>query len=137
MSLIRLNRHPTPRDLRVFSTLWFFFLGIFGAIAWRKGAASAALAWWSLGTAGGVTGFVFPPAMRWVYLAATYITFPIGFVVSYLILGAVYYLVLAPTGLIMRAFGHDSLSRRFAPDQKTYWKPRAAPKPAQSYFRQH
>ena len=137
MSLIRLNLTPAPRDLRVFSTLWLVFLGAFGALAWHQGAHRVAFTLWAAGGIGGVAGLIFPPAMRYVYLGSVYVTFPIGFVSSYVILGAVYYLVLTPIGLIMRLLRHDPLTRRFEPERKTYWQPRGQPRPAHRYFRQH
>ena len=137
MSLVRLNTNPSRRDLRVFSALWFAFFAAWGAVAWKKGAHRAAVTLWVVAALGGAAGLAAPIAMRWVYLASVYLTFPLGVVSSYVILGVVYYLVLTPIGLIMRTLGHDSLARRFEPDRKTYWRPRSETKPASTYFRQH
>lgn len=137
MSLLRLNTRPSSRDLRVFSVLWLLFCGGAGVLAWQRGSGRFAVALWAVGAAGGAAGVGFPPAMRYVYLAAIYLTAPMGFVISHLLLGAVYYLVLTPTGLIMRLLGHDPLARRFEPQKKTYWHHRSESKPAPSYFRQH
>ena len=45
------------------------------------------------------------------------ITFPIGFVLSYVILGLLFYAIIAPIGLLLRLFGKDPLDRniRLAP----------------------
>ena len=137
MSLIRINRKPAPRDLRVFAALWLVFLGAAGAIAWRKGAAPAAVAWWIAAAVVAVPGLLVPRTVRIVYLAAAYAAFPIGFVVSALILAVFYFLVLTPAGVIMRMLGRDSLDRRLAPDRATYWEPRGPPPAPDSYFRQH
>lgn len=137
MSLIRLNTKPTARDLRVFSTLWLVFFGVLGFVAWRRGAEQALVVLGLIGGVGGGVGLLFPAAMRHVYLASIYLTFPIGFVMSYVVLGSVYFLVLTPTGLIMRLVRHDPLRRRFDPGQKTYWKTRDPMRSPPSYFRQH
>jgi hypothetical protein len=137
MSLIRLNRRPSSRDLRVFATLWLLFLGVGGAIAWHKGAVSTALILWAAGAAVGLAGLLFPPLARPVYLVAIYATFPIGFVSSYVLLGILYFLVLTPIGLLMRMFGHDPLHRRFDPKKTSYWVARTGAKPPSSYFHQH
>lgn len=39
---------------------------------------------------------------------------------NYIILGAFYYLIVAPMGLIMRLFS-DPMHRKIAPSAKTYW----------------
>ena len=137
MSLIRLNTTPSRGQLRLFGVLWLVFLGWFGALAWHPGAHALAAVLWVAGGAVAGPGLVFPPLLRYPYLAAVYASYPIGFVSSYLILGVVYYLVLTPVGLMMRLFGNDPLTRRFQPERTTYWKPRAAPRDAKSYFRQH
>jgi hypothetical protein len=137
MSLLRLNTTPTPRDLRLFSALWLLFLAGLGALAWRGDLPGLAVTLWCAGAVGGAAGLLFPPAMRLVYLGSVYAAFPIGFVVSHLALGAVYYLVLTPTGLIMRLLRHDPLERRFEARKKSYWKKRSPSRPAASYFRQH
>ena len=137
MSLIRLNKNPSPRDLRVFAALWLAFLGALGAVAWHKGAAHTAIAWWFFAVVVAVPGLLVPRLVRLVYLAATYVTWPVGYVVSALILGIFYFLVLTPAGAIMRLLGRDPLDRRFDPRRPTYWETRGpAPSPS-SYFRQH
>jgi hypothetical protein len=46
---------------------------------------------------------------------------PLGWLVSNLLLGVVFYLVLTPIALLARAFGHDALRRHFEPDSDSYW----------------
>lgn len=137
MSLVRINRHPSPRDLRVFASLWLVFVGVAGALCWRQGWTGAALAAWAVAALVFAAGMVAPWSLRLVYLSAVYAAFPIGVVVSYLVLGAVYFLLMTPVGWLMRLAGHDPLERRFDPAQKSYWKARGRPKSAHSYFRQH
>jgi hypothetical protein len=137
MSLIRLNTQPSPRDLRVFAALWLVFFSIAAAVAAQRGAAGIAKTLWIVGAVGGTAGLIYPPAMRWIYLGSVYLTFPLGFVMSYAILGAVYYLVLTPTGAVMRLLRYDPLQRRFDSSQRSYWKIRVASKRPDSYFRQH
>jgi hypothetical protein len=137
MSLIRLNRHPSRRDLRIFGTLGLLVFATLGAIAWRQGAELAALVAWATSLALGGPGLVYPPLLRPLYLVAIFVTFPIGLVVSYVLLGALYFLVLTPIGLLMRLLGRDPLQRRFEPNRKSYWLPRSHERPATSYFHQH
>ena len=137
MSIIRINRDPTRRELFVFGLVWFLFFGVVGAVVWSRGGAGP----WVLGIGAAavivpLVGMVFPRFMRIVYLAMAYAAFPIGLVVSTLLLAVVYYLVLTPTGLLMRALGHDPMGRRFDRGAASYWVPRKGPPGAERYFRQ-
>jgi hypothetical protein len=136
MALIRINHNPTRTQLTVFAVAWLIFFGIWGGIAAAKGLATVA---WVVWTSAGVIpllGWFFPRGLRWVYLALSYATYPIGFVVSHVVLGLIYYLVFTPLGLIMRLLRYDPLARRFEAQTESYWKARPNPKPVASYFRQ-
>jgi hypothetical protein len=62
--------------------------------------------------------------------------FPIGWTVSHLLLAAVFYLLIAPLGLLLRTFGRDKLKLREDRSPATYWTPRPPSKPLSRYFRQ-
>ena len=77
-----------------------------------------------------------PGFLKGTYLASAYAALPIGLVVSYLILGVIYYLVLTPVGLLLRLRGYDPLSREWEPNAGTYWIRREALRDTDRYFRQ-
>ena len=54
---------------------------------------------------------------------------------SPLILGALFFLVITPTGLIMRALGKRPLGLRFDRAAKTYWLKREPPGPSGESFK--
>ncbi|MEX0979180.1 MAG: SxtJ family membrane protein, partial [Pirellulales bacterium] len=62
--------------------------------------------------------------------------FPIGWLVSHLLIAAIYFLLITPIALVMRAVGRDPLSRRFDRAAKTYWVPRRQDSDPARYFRQ-
>jgi hypothetical protein len=67
----------------------------------------------------------------------SYLAWPIGFVVSHVVLALVYYLVLTPIGLAMRVFGYDPMRREFDRSAESYWIARdTAEIKAERYFRQ-
>jgi hypothetical protein len=136
MSLVRINRNPSPRHLAVFGLAWLAFLALLGWESWRRGRHPAAEAAWGLGVAVPLVGLALPRFLRLVYLALSFLTYPIGVAVSYTVLTLVYTLALTPIGLTMRLLGHDPLSRRFDPAARTYWKPRIGAKSVEDYFRQ-
>ena len=54
----------------------------------------------------------------------------LGRLVNPLVMGLLFYLVVTPTGLIMRAFGKDLLHLKRDPDAASYWIERTPPGPA-------
>jgi len=137
MSLIRINRNPSTRDLRVFAGLWLIFFGAAGLLAWKRGATGLALGFWIAAAVVSCAGLVAPRSVRSVWLAAVYAAFPVGIAVSYVMLGIVYFLVITPVGLCLRLARRDPLERRFEPGRKSYWIPRGPPRSPSDYFRQH
>jgi len=71
-----------------------------------------------------------------IYLGMILLTMPIGWVVSFILMAAVYFLMLAPLGLIFRLIGRDPLCRRFDPTAESYWMSRRPPKGLEQYFHQ-
>ncbi|HVU36012.1 MAG TPA: SxtJ family membrane protein [Opitutaceae bacterium] len=137
MSLVRLNPNSTSRELRQFAGLWLVFLGSLGVASWHKGAVDRAAIEAGLALTVGLTGLIAPRCVRIVYLAASYATFPVGYVVSTVVLAAVYFLVVTPLGRIVRLCGRDPLNRRFERKRESYWEARHPERSPTSYFRQH
>jgi Saxitoxin biosynthesis operon protein SxtJ len=136
MSLLRINHHPSRRQLLLFGATWLLFFGASGASLWGKGHQAAAELLGALAVGVPVAGLAWPPALRIVYLGLSYAVYPIGFVVSHGVLAALYYLVLTPIGRVARLGGYDPLGRRFDRAAPSHWQRRTAPKPPGSYFRQ-
>ena len=126
MSVVQINRNPTLRELRQFGWIWMAFVAIFGAVAWFKFENPAlARGLWVAAVAVPVLGWAIPAFMRLVFLGMSYLAWPIGFVVSHVVLAGVYYLVLTPIGLVTRLFGYDSMKKMFDREASSYWVARA------------
>ena len=136
MSLIRIQKNPSRRQLLVFAIAWLVFFGISGGVCWIQGRHGPGGVLLALACAVPVVGAMAPSVLRIAYLGLSYATYPLGFVVSYVVLGFVYYLVLTPIGLMMRLLGRDPLERRFDPKAKSYWAAREPEKSVDSYFNQ-
>ncbi len=135
--MFSIERHPSPRQLAVFSLTWLVFFTVWGAVAWWKMAApAAAAACWGVAVVVPLLGLAVPGLLRIVYLGMAYASLPVGLVVSYLILAATYYLVLTPIGLVLRLFGYDPMHRRYDRQAKTYWVPRKEDEEVDRVFRQ-
>jgi fatty acid desaturase len=137
MALITVNTDPSRKELRQFGFIWLVFLSFFGAVAWFKlDALSTAKGLWIAAVLVPLVGWFVPSFMRLVYVGMSFAAFPIGWVVSHVVLAIVFYLVLTPIGLIMRVLGNDPMHRRFDPDAPTYWIDREPHPDPKQYFRQ-
>ncbi len=137
MSLLTLNRTPSRNQLYLFGAVALLLTGGLAWRVWHHGHATAALGILIGGAVLIGPGWLYPPWMRWVYLGAAYATFPIGYVVSHLLLGGIYFLVLLPIGLLLRGFGRNPLDWKWRPDIPSYWQDRDPPPAPDRYFDQH
>jgi hypothetical protein len=83
----------------------------------------------------GIVGIFAPRALGPLFVALTVVTFPIGWLVSRLVLAAVFYLLVTPIGWALRITGRDALERR-SPPQRSYWKSTKTSRSSESYLHQ-
>ena len=91
----------------------------------------------SIGAVAALLSLVAPRANRVLYVGLTLIAFPIGFVLSYVIMGALFFLVIGPIAILFRVFRRDPLHRRYDPGASTYWEKAQPPRDKSSYFHQY
>jgi ABC-type uncharacterized transport system permease subunit len=138
MPLVKLNRDPSSKDLRWFGLLFALFLGLAGFLSWRKtGMHGTAPAFWIAGSVVPLLYYAIPPLRRPIYVGWMYLMYPVGTVVSYLVLAAAYFLVFTPVGLILRLSGKDLLLLRREPKAVSYWSERRTGHDPQRYFSQY
>ena len=87
---------------------------------------------WALGVA---AAFLAAAALRPKFLAPlnriwTVIGLFLHRIANFVILSLLFYLVITPTGLMLRLFGKDPLRLRFEPGARSYWIERQPPVPA-------
>lgn len=135
MSLLRLNTQPSRRQLIQFGAAWIVFFALAALFAASRGAPVSP--WWILALAliPPLIGWIIPGFLRLLFITLAVITFPIGFVVSHLILAALYYLVLSPIGLILRWFKPELFPKRPDPSLPTYWHSRTVTRKPGDYFK--
>ena len=109
MPLIELNVNPTDRQLRQFAGIVIPLL----AVLWRPCSGgelpAARRASGCLCPAVAPRGslhlvvFLRPALARPIYVGWMYAAYPIGWVIGHVVIGVVFFLVLTPIGLVMRA----------------------------------
>lgn len=85
---------------------------------------------------GGILIFASRASGRAIYRGWMFAALPIGWTFSHVILGAVYYGVFTPIGVLLRLAGKDPMNRRFDPSAQTYWIPHKQETDPKRYFRQ-
>src|SRR5947209_8661384 len=103
-------RNPPARTLRQFAGLWLVCFGLLAAWeGWGRGRPHAALLLAGLALTVGPLGLVKPAWVRPVFVGWMVLVFPVGWLVSRLLLAVVFYGLLTPMGLLLRLLGHDPL----------------------------
>jgi hypothetical protein len=129
---------PSSRTLRQFAGLWLL---VFGALACRHALVPEhRTAAWGLGVLAltvGPLGLLYPRALRPLFVGWIVLVFPVGWLVSRVTLGLMFYGLFAPLGLLFRAFGRDPLALRRPAGRNTYWIPKAQAADARSYLHQY
>jgi Saxitoxin biosynthesis operon protein SxtJ len=135
--MIEINFHPPKRDLKIFAVLLIvFFTLVAGWQYFRHDRPMTAAIVFATAVVLGTVCYISPTVSRYVYVGWMIAVFPIGWVMSHVILAAAFYGVFTPFGLVMRLFGRDPMQRRFDPDATTYWVRRTAQSKPEQYFRQ-
>ena len=128
---------PSQKMLRQFAGLFLvFFLGMAGWRAWRGHADGGAVALAVLAIGVGLIGLVRPSAVRFIYTGWMIVAFPIGWTISRVALGLVFYAVITPVAFLFRLMRRDELRLRRTDGRASFWKPKPGPESVREYFRQ-
>ena len=143
MSLIEINWKPGSRMLRQFAAIWFVAFTLFGCfVGWKLGLFHGSAKWtaplviWILAAVVGLFGTIAPETVRPIYVSWMAIGWPIGYVVSHILFGIVYFVLFTAIALLFRLIGRDALQRKFDKEAQTYWIKRAATPSPKDYFNQ-
>lgn len=134
MPLVQLNKEPTTRQLKQFGLISLLALP---GVAWLW-TQNATLVLWCTGIGGilAMIAFAAPKLLKPLFVLLTILAFPIGLVVSELVLIVVYCTALVPIGVLMRMIGKDVLNRRIDDQVTTYWVKCRRSGDVRRYYRQ-
>ncbi len=145
--MIKINLKPDRRVLEQFAWIALFAFPLLGGFFTRGDARFFQLWLWNwshpavlvLAAVGAVQRLALLAGIKHLslglYVVMTLVAFPIGFVVSHLMMLVIYYLVITPIALVFRVMGRDVLGRRLEPQRASYWTERSKPRDAASYFK--
>ena len=146
---MKLNLDPDRRVLRQFAWASLcLFPAVAGFLAWRHDLPGA----WvvtlvgigvlvavvelvlvdRLGTSGVLLEKLIPRAL---YQILSVVAFPIGFVISHVLMAAIFFLVMTPIGVCFRLVNRDALGRKLEPSRTSYWRDRGPARDPSSYFK--
>ena len=137
MAILEIKKDPSRKELYWFGGLLFVFsLIVGGMVYWRFDAPRVGYGIAGIGSALSVLFFAVPRLRRPMYLGWMYLTFPIGFTVTIIVLGVTFFDIMTPMGWLMRAAGIDPMRRRLDSDAQSYWIQRNVRNEKSRYFRQ-
>ena len=117
--------HPDRRKLRQFAALLAAIAILFVLVD----------PLWAIVAVYGILSLAFPRLAYPVYAVLTIVTFPIGWIVSRVMLAILFYVVLTPIALVQRLLRRDVLRIR-RPDERSYWEAVESERDPASYLRQ-
>jgi len=136
--MLDLNLNPSSRVLRQFAAAWLIVFVALALNQWLLRANTrAAIVLALTAMAVGVAGLVRPHSVRWIFVAATVAAFPVGWVVSQLMLLVLFAAVITPVALLFKLRGRDRLSRQRPHARESYWKPKVTTRDVRRYLRQY
>lgn len=145
-TMIPINLSPDERTLKQFG---FIALGAFGLLAlcafyetWMFGFGLGSLrlpvayALGGLAVVSALFSLAWPKANKPLFLGLTVISYPIGIVMSFVVLGVMFFGIFAPLGALLRITGSDPMQRALRKSESSYWSSTRANRSKESYFRQ-
>lgn len=138
MSLVQINWNPKHKELRNFGIIALIASLFISLLLYLlKGLGTQwILVIFGIGFIIFLSSIISDKLSRIIYLGLTLVTLPIGWLVSFILLAAFYFLLLTPIGLIFRIVGRDMLHRKFDSITDSYWFTRQPPDSNDRYFHQ-
>jgi hypothetical protein len=143
--LVDLQLDPPRARLRNFGFVALVALGLLALLAQRGVAVFShlaaarvpvAIALAALGVLSAIFALAYPPANRPLYVALSLVSYPLGLVLSYVLMVVLFFVIFGVVAVTMRVLGRDPLHRAYDRKAATYWSTPRRSRGADSYFRQ-
>ncbi len=144
--LIELDFNPDEDTLRKFGYIALGGFGLLAGAAYTEtlifsfglGAARIPVAacLLGLGVLSTLLSLVAPKANRIIYVGLSVVAFPIGFVVSHVVLALIFFFLISPIALAFRIARRNELRLGSDTAATSYWSPVRGQRASESYFSQ-
>jgi hypothetical protein len=131
--MFAIDRNPSSLHLRVFGGgLW---VGLW-AWAFMSSDPRFAIPMAAAGMLFGLVALIRPSGLRLFYVGWMTVFFPLGWLMSHVVLATIFFGVFLPVGLVRRTFSQSPVRTSPDPDKSSYWEARQVKRERSSYFRQ-
>lgn len=129
--------NPTDRMLRQFAALWvIFFLAVAARQEFHHHRRGVAIALVVLAVTVGPLGLALPRMIKPIFIGWMALAYPIGWTVSRIVLGIIFYGLFTPVAWVFRMIGRDALMLKSRPNAPTYWQVKPGATDKAQYMRQ-
>lgn len=136
--MINLNLSPSEKELKQFAFGQLIFCLVISAwLFFFRESQTAPAVIMAVSVCLFILSRINPGVLKYPFLVLSIVAFPIGWVISHVVLTVVYFLVITPIGLIMKIAGYDPLERKLDPKAESYWKKRDEKGALERYFKQY
>jgi Saxitoxin biosynthesis operon protein SxtJ len=134
---MKINRDPSRRQLMVFGAVLPVTFALLGLVVdHHLGVKGVRGALWGVGAVLTAAYHTSPALRRPLYVGMSLASYPIGWLVSHIVLLVVFLFVVTPVALLLRVLGHDPMQRRFDSSAQSYWVPHRPAVDPRRYFQQ-
>jgi hypothetical protein len=129
--------NPSARTLRQFAGLWIGFFLLLAVWQWWRGDSGlGAMALVVVALTVGPLGLVWPRLIRPIFVGWMVLAFPIGWLVSHVVVAGLYFGLFTPMAIVFRLMGRDALSLRKDQSSDSYWTVKPQVTDPRRYLRQ-
>jgi len=137
LKIAEIRKLATDRTISQFGWLFLLFALFIAGLQWLRGhSLTWSMTFALIGMAICLASQIKPILVRPLFVGWMILLIPINWVVSHLILAAMFFLVFTPIGLCRRLLGADSL-RLKKPNAESYWQPRPETSDKRRYLKQY
>ena len=135
--MLQINFRPDERMLRHFGCLCWLLLSVLSAYRWWRNGLDLIVAVQQLAAVSLLLLAILRPSfLRPLFVAWSTAAFPMGWLVSHVLLFVMYFGVFWPTGFVLRLCGWDPLGLRTS-GSGSLWQDRPPASDLRRYFRQY
>ena len=134
---MKLDWNPKQGQLTGFARAWVVVFGGGAAwFGWFNNQEQIGVILGFLAAALPIAGLLYTPSTKFIYRVVSVLTYPLGWLLSHVILCIIYFGIMTPIGVVAKLFGHAFITKGKDKNKTSYWEKIKRPDVASSYFKQ-